>query len=274
MPIRLIIDQELAEPIPSETQYENDFESAVMANAANIFRGWHVCRFKCMVHAPGTAQGKARGDLALVDTSAQDWWVVEVELSHHSLEGHVLPQVEALSLGLYGEKHVIECLRQSLPSQIPNRQLIKMVVTRQPRVLVVVNDYAEGWPAMLADYAKVLIFKPFRDKHGQYRYILDGDLPTRSTGQESVCVREDAMPGSLMINSPLALGLVSGTKVKIQTENGTTMWKYHRLGENSFLFALGGFPLPKRNKYYLLSRDSDDILYLKAITTRKGRYAK
>ena len=58
--------------------------------------------------------GTAKPDLRLVDRELGLWWVVEVELAHHSLKGHVLPQVEILTSGHYGASEA-ELLTQSIP---------------------------------------------------------------------------------------------------------------------------------------------------------------
>ena len=86
---RLLIDDEWYEAIDGRSWYEQDFESVVGAHATALFPGCHVVPFKIAVES---GYGRKIPDLALVDTDYREWSVVEIEMAHHSLHGHVIPQ--------------------------------------------------------------------------------------------------------------------------------------------------------------------------------------
>jgi hypothetical protein len=44
--------------------------------------------------------GSKKPDLALIDRDYRAWWVVEVELAHHSLHHHVLPETTSRAVWL------------------------------------------------------------------------------------------------------------------------------------------------------------------------------
>jgi hypothetical protein len=48
--------------------------------------------------------GTRHPDGALVAPGVREWWVVEVETHLHDVEGHVVPQLEALAEGIYGRE--------------------------------------------------------------------------------------------------------------------------------------------------------------------------
>ena len=100
---RLLIDDEWYEAIDGRSWYERDFESVVEAHAHALFPSCHVIPFKIAVESE---HGRKVPDLALVDTAYREWSVVEIEMAHHSLRGHVIPQVEVFAQGAYGEEHV------------------------------------------------------------------------------------------------------------------------------------------------------------------------
>src|SRR5262245_49111788 len=76
----------------SEAAFENDVAQALMCYEPDFvcvpFRG--TFRFE---------RESYRSDLALLARDASHWFVVEVELTSHSLNGHVVPQVRALRYG-------------------------------------------------------------------------------------------------------------------------------------------------------------------------------
>src|SRR5262245_59330266 len=75
---------------------EAEFEYRVVKALACLYQ-----KYSCIVFG-GTfyfEQRRYRPDLALVAKDFSHWFVIEVELVTHSLEGHVLPQVRAFRYG-------------------------------------------------------------------------------------------------------------------------------------------------------------------------------
>ena len=273
MPINLIVDNEICDPIPSRTLYETHYESVLLASKENLFPGWSVCPFKVDVEAVSTRHGIKRPDLALIDNKYRDWWVVEVELSHHSVEGHVAPQVEVFSLGDYGIQHA-NVLASGLNADSVSRKAIeRLVSSRQPKILVVVDDYVESWKPLLMDYADIMVVKPFLDPHGGYQFLIDGNRPVLSSKYLSVCIKEDAMPSSLSIKNDSSIAIKSGSVVSVMTENGPTKWSYQKLGNNSFLFAIGIYPLGTKREF-ILGQEDDGSFFLKLLTSKIRRQLK
>src|SRR4051794_22105245 len=100
---RVLVGDSFFEGVPSRSWYERDFESLVVDRAASLFPDWLTVPFRETV-IDDSQVGK-RPDLALIDKDYRSWWVVEVELAHHSLNDHVLPQVQVFKQGRYGRRH-------------------------------------------------------------------------------------------------------------------------------------------------------------------------
>ena len=100
--MRLLVKGEWFEAVSSEGQYESDFESLVRGRARFLFPTYQVVLFKKAVESE---DGRKVPDLALIDSKYRYWWVVEVEMAHHSLYNHVIPQVEVFARGRYSEEH-------------------------------------------------------------------------------------------------------------------------------------------------------------------------
>ncbi|QNN21758.1 hypothetical protein HED60_05555 [Planctomycetales bacterium ZRK34] len=262
----LLFDDELFTPISSRLLIEADYEASLLAHGQQIFSGWSVVRFKAEVEAFSTGHGPKQGDLALVDPSFRSWWVVEVELSHHSLEQHVAPQVEVLALGIYGDTHANALSRELQLSQDDQCRLASLVVHRQPKILIVVNDYVAKWKPIVQDYAQIMVVSPYVDRHGRRSYLVDGDRPTRGVEYLSPCIREGAMPRSLHVLKPEPIAFADGKHVRIRVGDAWTTWKFHILGSNAFLFAEGAFPLGDRREFILGHNDAGE-LFLNTLTS-------
>src|SRR5262245_60661270 len=121
------------EELAESALYEADYERLVIRHAPSVFPGWIAVPFKCKV--VGGDNEPAKPDLALISHNYGDWWVVEVELSHHSLTGHVVPQVRRLSTAEYGEEVARALCKASRGLRL--KKVGNMLKGRPPRVLVV-----------------------------------------------------------------------------------------------------------------------------------------
>jgi len=115
-----------------------------------------------------------RPDLALIAKDFSHWFVVEVEIASHSLEGHVLPQIRALRFG----EPTDSCI-SSLASQlnIGRRQAATLVSVVPYGVVVAANAFQSSWDlALKALDTQFLILTIFRSRSGVTAYQLDGQL--------------------------------------------------------------------------------------------------
>ena len=78
---------------------EDAYERLLQSFSAKIFPGYKWYEFKPPIRSP---HGTAHPDAALVSNTGDDWWVVEVELARHSVDGHIDLQLLKLRDGWYG----------------------------------------------------------------------------------------------------------------------------------------------------------------------------
>ena len=117
-------------------------------------------------------------DLAMIARDLSHWFVVEVEMAAHSLEGHVLPQIRAFQ---YGEpqKECAEILSRELKIELGQAATL---ISRVPRaVLVVTNRTPMDWkPAIRAHQAQLLVITRFQSPSGREAFEIDGTLTVTS----------------------------------------------------------------------------------------------
>jgi hypothetical protein len=113
-------------------------------------------------------------DLAMVARDRSHWFVIEVELVSHSLEGHVLPQVQAFR---YGEPQN-ECaglLSRELGIDLGEAATLINCVPRA--VVVVTNRARSDWENMIrAHQGQLLTITRFQGPTGREAFEVSGSL--------------------------------------------------------------------------------------------------
>ena len=257
--MRLLLSEEWFDTVSSEGQYESDFESLILSRRNALFPHFHVVPFRMPVESE---EGRKIPDLALVDFTYRFWWVVEVEMAHHSLYGHVIPQVEVFARGKYGEEHASHLA--SRRDDLDRSALQDMIMGAQPRVLVVVNRNVPDWiePIHRLD-AMVTVVEIFRSGRNQHILRVNGDYPEGEDAHiASLCRLDGILPNLLQVDSPASLGVATGEQISIEFNGGLTGWSRLDTSDRVWLVPLGRNPLVA-NQEYLIMKDADSRLILR-----------
>ena len=257
--MRLLLSEEWFDTVSSEGQYESDFESLILSRANALFPQFHVVPFRIPIESE---EGRRIPDLALVDFTYRFWWVVEVELAHHSLYGHVIPQVEVFARGKYGEEHASHLANRR--DDLDRSALQDMIMGAQPRVLVVVNRNVPDWiePIHRLD-AMVAIVEIFRSGRNQHILRVNGDYPEGEDAHiASLCRLDGTLPNLLLVDSPASLGVATGEHISIEFNGGLTSWSRLDTSDRVWLVPLGRNPLVAKQEYVIM-RDADSRLVLR-----------
>jgi hypothetical protein len=217
--------------------------------------------FKASVYA-GLPPG-VKADLALVEKSYAEWWVVEVEMDHHSLESHVLPQTRKLAIAKYGDDEAAKLCEGC--AELDSAKTRKLVKECQPKVLVVVNKPKPDWAKKLAEFeAKLVVFEMFNAGDDDFIYRVNGDHPVGKCDLISACRPSPLMNRWLMVQSPISFAAIKEKQFSIEFDGGTTTWKRFDQDNQVYLFTEGPYPLPD-NKDFQLIRRGDGQLAFEAI---------
>lgn len=246
---RILLGDEWFEEMASTSLYETEFENILFQEAARIFPEYHPVPFKCIVLSE---DGDAKADFALIHKDYRSWWVVEAEMGHHSLSGHVLPQVKKLSRAAYTETEA-----QYLCDQAPHLDCARIKETikgQQPRVLVVVNVPVPAWRDPIRPFSAVLaIFQIFRSRFNRYVYRLNGDFPSENNEIISTC-RCWEIHRFLKIDSPAHLDIKRGETIILYHETGALEWERVDIADAVLLHALRDHPLQKNIIYQIVKQ--------------------
>ena len=252
---RILLDNQWFDSLNSSALYEVEFERIVRQKSSVLFPGFHCVPFKKTVYSEDEA---ARPDYALVEAEYREWWVVEMELSHHSLEGHVLPQVNTLSRARYGEE---EATYLAVQSESLDRVWLRDLMKGQvPRVLVVVNQARPDWVHPLGTVgAELAVFEVFCSDRNRYVYRFNGFAPTGPGQALSRCRLDRDLPWMLRVDSPAALNVRRNQRLVIAFGQLTTKWERVDSSDSVWLVPLDRVPLKKNGEYELVRLEDGSL---------------
>ena len=165
---------------------ESQYENLLLTNARRLFPGFHMIKFKPNVRSGTTTK---QPDFALIEHNYLTWWVVEVELSHHSFENHVLPQVEVFRNGEYTENHANILINKAPEGALDPDRVRSMVRGTHPGVQVIVEKECPDWEGTLKHLGVMLtVVEVFRSVQNEHAFRLTGDLPTSTPDRRTECV--------------------------------------------------------------------------------------
>ena len=247
--MRLLRSEEWFDAVSSEGQYESDFESVILSRAKWLFPQFYVVPFRKVIESE---EGRKIPDLALVDFNYRFWWVVEVEMAHHSLYGHVVPQIEVFARGKYGEEHAKYLAGRR--GDLDGVALRDMIRGAQPRVLVVVNRSVPDWmePIHKLD-AIVTVVEVFRSDRNQHILRINGDYPEGEDARiTTFCRLDKTLPSLLQVDSPAALGVAAGEQMSVEFNGGLTTWSRLDTSDRVWLVPTSRNPLVANQEYEII----------------------
>lgn len=263
---RILFNRDFFEELAPGSMLEMDFEAIVVGKGELIFPDFRVIPFKTPVFSDDDC---AMADLALVEKSYREWWVVEVETGNHSLNGHVLPQVRTLAGASYGENEG-RVLCDACPD-LEAKSVFDMLKGEQPRVLVVVDTDRKEWIQPLKRYdAELLVLEKFRSDRNDYAFRIDGYLPSVPSSMVSECYFDSLVPRFLVVHSPALLHVPSQERIRIAYGTYITEWQRIDCQDKVWLAPSGQNPLSRNERYYII-RNKDGSLEFRINSRRVPR---
>jgi hypothetical protein len=150
---------------------ETEFELIVAKALMCIYPGYHCFPFGGTFKLEDNV---SRPDIALVAKDLSHWFVIEVELISHSLDGHVLPQVRTFR---YGDPQP-DCISVLAKALSMDRSQIRTFLMTVPRTVVVIaNKRHRDWEISLRSLqVQMLTVSTFISPAGIQAVEVDGKL--------------------------------------------------------------------------------------------------
>lgn len=261
---RILVGSEWYEQLASDAFLEGEFERFILSRAELIFPAFYPVKFNKLIQYE---DGLKKPDFALIDKEYGSWWVVEVELAHHSLWGHVIPQIAVFSRASFGSEDASYLERQR--PDLDGTKLREMMKGEPPRILVIVNQPRPDWQFPLAGYnASLAVAEIFRSDLQKHIVRLNGDYPRIVHADDvlSLCVFDPQVGRFLIIRSPARLETPESGRLEIEFEGSVTEWVRMSLADRVWLSPAGGRnPLPQGHQYELVRIEDERLLFRVAI---------
>jgi len=204
----------------------------------------------------------SKPDLALVAKDFSHWFVVEVELTSHSLERHVLPQVRAFCYG-DAEDDCVGHLSRGLT--ISKEQATTLLHHVPRRVVVIANRYDVEWQTSLKALGiELVVLSVFKSPTGVEAYFLEGVLDVQ---KESLGFGVYSAPDrSVRIHSSTIL---PEETIQIFDPDGVLgSWNVAISGKDTWITKASGTPSFEDGSYLQLIRSVNGELRFRDPRTR------
>lgn len=268
---RLLVERRWFKSVGSHSWYERDFEGLVVEHAEMLFPEWICVSFTETVEGDDGVRKKP--DLALIDRAYRQWWVVEIELAHHDLNNHVLPQVRAFATGRYDARHVAAL--KARHEALNRDRLQAMMMGLPPRVLVIADTPAvtTRWSAALHELGVSLAtVEPFRGPNNELILRLNGEVPEPPGAALSRCSRHPLLARFWRVHSPAALPDADDDVLAITYQGETTGWKRVAIHDGLMLGTAGrGDPLEGLDLVDLVRSPAGDLAFVPVVAKRRER---
>ena len=243
-----------------DAMYESDYEKLVYQLSPELFPNFLMVEFKSIVC---NETESAKADFALIHKQYKAWWVVEVEMADHSLERHVIPQIQVLLTARYGSETINSLV--ATHGSLDRSRLTSMVKNQQPRILVIVNKNIASWNLRLEKMGvEIMSLEVYISQYNQYIFKVDGGLPPEKREVITICHTKRSIPGILTVDSPGSLNVTNGQIIKIAFEGLVTEWRRRDLLDSVWLMPTRSFPLPDISVIEICS-DEESNYYFRLI---------
>jgi hypothetical protein len=225
--------------VSSNSVYEISYENQILRFSKDIFPGFYCSKFKIKVNS---VFGNCIPDLVLVHKEYKDWYVVEVELEHHSLGSHVADQIRSMHYGEYGSEH-----GKYLLKEIPglDQEKVAELIKQKPKTLVIVPISKISWRESLYQYqTKIMCIEVWEDDKGIPLLRIDGDLPE---SYEEKFITELEIDRSLnrLLKVKNTGSIPAEGKMQIDISGRTSEWRIISTSAGKWLNPDGKWPLPE-----------------------------
>lgn len=227
---------------PSTYFSEEDLERMILLNFRSIFPRHKLFVYKRDLWDPVNNRNK-RADFAMVHENYDEWYIIEVELSGHSL-GHVKDQIESFYNCEFGEEHVDSIAEKD--SSFDREKISNMIINRPPKLLVIVNEPKPIWEKELEVFqCDICVFQVYRNHNRRNLFRINGKYP-QIGDLYSFCKYIKQVPYSVVLDSHSFLdrfGIHDGGEIEIDYDGKLSKWRRIDDRRKTYLVSDSDYPI-------------------------------
>jgi hypothetical protein len=256
---RIIRNTEVYQEVSLSLFRESEVQAAMASRSKLLFPGYTYTRFTAEIY--GEENGYKIPDFALIEEGYRRWYIGEVELAHHSLHTHVLPQIHTFREGDYTEYHVQSVLKHSPELDVERLRLL--FANTPPIVIVVVNRIKQDWiEAMHSNGALLSLFEIFRlGDSSEFIFRINGDSIDTFETHLSNCLVVESFQQAIKVLKPASVPFRDSAQISVVYNGVETDWVFRIFEATGWLIPVrtSDFPLEKN---FSLNLDQEKRLHL------------
>lgn len=241
--MRLFFDGDWFDAVPPGSTYENEFESLIQQHSESLFPGFYCARFDPLLTTP---LGNVQADLALVDHEYRSWFIVEVELSTHSIHRHVKPQMEKIQIAKPDVRHADWLASRNGVFDLP--RLRRLIQDAPHGTVLLANAPTPHWDDALSTLPGVqrAIVEVYRSRLNRSILRVNGSQPRT--------------PGNLVTTLTPGLGYLANTYrmdlasslpeavpyIDVVQGQQSIRYRVKKIGGDRYLFPTPSFTIPTK----------------------------
>ena len=225
-------------------QFEKEFEDNLLSKSFDGFNNYFVIPFKYTLYPDFIRMYSVEADIALVSKDYSHWYICEVELSTHSFESHIIPQIKKLFYSSISSnflkdiklnKKLYDLLNKKYKGIINQKRLKTLIANNTPEILLVFDNFSilekknKPYFEILSEYCKIIEIKFFKNSNEEYGFIVKGDnlANVECNAKYNTKLWIDR-PSLFQINLEDKLAITVESKNKNKNLNGFELsWKVH-----------------------------------------------
>ena len=249
---------------------ESEFEKLITLQAPELYPDYFVVPFKKTVISP---HGSRRPDLVFIARDYKDWYVVEVEMTYHSYDSHVEPQIHSLTTANYDDPDVLSYLCKQC-KELDYASTAQLIHLEPPKILLILNELKDDWAKDLGNKYGVItsVFEVFHTSElgaqvhtPSQAYGISYNYPVYSVSVTTQCSMHPQLT-YLGVNDNSSLQLRPNDEVVLEFNGCVTFWKAVEGPNKSLWLKMQGRDgYINRNKCYQITKLRDDSLFLFAV---------
>lgn len=246
----------------NEKQYYRDSEKKFEKTVKRILPEFLKTRdlnfeiFKFTPHLSSKNWDATQPDLFIMSSNYEYYGIIEVELTHHSLEGHVIPQMQSIVHAEYidNAKEIYNHLKKHNRNNFKycESKFCKMIELVNPEFICISEDYKDTWDTELKKLGvRYFGLNEYINNMGKNVYHLKDSSPKKSFKEIEI----KWLGSYFKFNHRENKTLKNGENYKLKYKNNVRIFKVYRRSQKE-IYLLPEFEVTEKmykNERYILS---------------------
>jgi hypothetical protein len=246
--LRLSHRRQWFERVSKNSLSEAEFENVIKQNVELVRPKTISINFKKIIFS---RFGASRPDLAFIKKDYSSWAIVEIEMLHHSLFNHVIPQVRNFVEGRYPSDLASHLSDQN--SELDALKLAEMTKGVPPEVIVIANGFDTNWKIEIERIGATFIsFEIFRSPTQTASIFLIDGAEWLQTLQPVSILKQSTLPRFLQVASPATLEWEPGENFEAVFDGQVLTWERVDTANQVFIRPIKNLPIQSGESFRLV----------------------